>query len=429
MSLNEGTPVTIHTHTGDATTFVGGATPNEIKTLGTDQEGDAAIGMTVLADGTEVILSATVELVGAKYYNYGNVPAYSSVQVTTIDDGVATTNTLALGNPDDTSGGENPNLTAEGGTAAETGTQAASDFLGRSTTAEDMQIIALSGGGYVIAETTVDDNIGPVNGNLYFAVFNSAGQAINSSGQVVSSPDWTVVNTVDPASNTPVEHGSQFYTNPNNHADASENDDYQLVATPGGGFAIEWAENDEINGYFERFTSTGASASSIVNFLNLEYGTLSGAGFAADTNGDIAIAIPALKTSTTPTHSQFTIPAIRKFSRILASCRRLAGACDLRSGSFRNRSDQRRSFPEFQALPSGGFLAVISDPTGPWNVQNGYPDIDYYLQRITVSGSTVTFDTPVLIGDDLSGTRWFCPTAISCCKSAAHMELPAPTKL
>ncbi len=62
------------------------------------------------------------------------------------------------------------------------------------------------------------------------------------------------------------------------------------------------------------------------------------------------------------------------------------------------------SSPEFQALPSGGFLAVVSDPTGPWNTQSGYPDIDYYLQRITVSGSTVTFDTPVLIGDNLVGT-------------------------
>ena len=43
--------------------------------------------------------------------------------------------------------------------------------------------------------------IGPVNGNLYFAVFNSSGQPINSSVPVVGSPDWTLVNTVDPPNN------------------------------------------------------------------------------------------------------------------------------------------------------------------------------------------------------------------------------------
>ena len=181
--------------------------------------------MAVLADGTSVVLSATVGLFNYQYDNYDNRTAgYSSVQVTTIDDGVATTNTLSLGSPDDTSGGVNPNLAGRG-TSAETGTQPASDFLDRENFAEDMQIVALSGGGYVIAETTVDDNIGPVNGNLYFAVFNSSGQPINSSGQVVGSPDWTLVNTVDPPNNP-----DNFYTNPNNDADASENDDY-----PAGG--------------------------------------------------------------------------------------------------------------------------------------------------------------------------------------------------
>jgi len=60
--------------------------------------------------------------------------------------------------------------------------------------------------------------------------------------------------------------------------------------------------------------------------------------------------------------------------------------------------------PQFQALPGGGFLAVVTDPTGPWNVATGYPGVDIYLQRITVSGSTVTFDTPVLIGEHLDST-------------------------
>ena len=150
----ESTPVTIHTHTGGTTTFVNG-TPNEIQTLASDQAGDAVLGMAVLTDGTSVVLSATVAV--SYSFFYANTAGYSSVQVTTIDNGVATTNTLSLGSPDDTSGGVNPNLAGRG-TSAETGTQPASDFLDRVNYAEDMQIVALSGGGYVIAETTVDDN-------------------------------------------------------------------------------------------------------------------------------------------------------------------------------------------------------------------------------------------------------------------------------
>ena len=51
-----------------------------------------------------------------------------------------------------------------------------------------------------------------------------------------------------------------------------------------------------------------------------------------------------------------------------------------------------------QALPSGGFLAVVTVPTGSLDRTTGnFPGFDEYLQRITVSGSTVTFDTPVLI--------------------------------
>ena len=145
MSSTEGTPVTIHQHTGSSTTFDGPANPNEIKTLAPDQEGDAVLGTAVLTDGTEVVVSATVTQVPYSF-NYANSPGYASVQVTSIDNGTPTTNTLSLGSPDDTSGGVNPNLAGRG-TSAETGTQAASDFLDRVNYAEDMQIVALSGGG------------------------------------------------------------------------------------------------------------------------------------------------------------------------------------------------------------------------------------------------------------------------------------------
>jgi hypothetical protein len=190
MPSTEGTPVTIHQHTGGATTFDGPAKPNEIKTLAPDQEGDAVIATAVLTNGTEIVISATVTQVPYSF-EYANSPGYKSVQVTSIDNGTPTTNTLALGSPDDTSGGGNPNLAGRG-TAAETGTQAASDFLDRPTNAEDMQIVALSGGGYVIAETTVDDNLGPVNGGLYFEVFNASGQIVTPWTLVKhrGSPGW-----------------------------------------------------------------------------------------------------------------------------------------------------------------------------------------------------------------------------------------------
>jgi hypothetical protein len=101
MSLNELTPVTIHTHTGDSTTFVCRSTPNEIKTLGTNRAADAVIGMAVLTGGTDVVVSATVTQVPYSF-GYANSPGYARIQVTSIDDGVATTSTLSLGPTNET---------------------------------------------------------------------------------------------------------------------------------------------------------------------------------------------------------------------------------------------------------------------------------------------------------------------------------------
>ena len=88
----------------------------------------------------------------------------------------------------------------------------------------------------------------------------------------------------------------------------------------------------------------------------------------------------------------------------MAGRRRDDAAGDFEPGSFWSLPINSEGSPQFQALPGGGFLAVVTDPTGPWNVQNGYPGVDIYLQRISVSGSTVTFDTPVLIGENLDST-------------------------
>jgi hypothetical protein len=208
MALNESAPVTVHQHNGGASTF--SSYPYGL-TLSPDQQADAVLGTAVLSNGDEVVVTATVGLVPLPPgYVATHTAAYTSVQVTTIDNGVATTNTLSFA--------------------------AGADFLDRAFTSEDLQVLGLSNGGYVLAETTVDDNIGPVNKNLYVEV-------LSNSGTVVTS--WTQVN----------QTGS----------DASLNDAYQLHATSDGGFVVEWGINDEQNGYFERFNASGAATDSAVN--------------------------------------------------------------------------------------------------------------------------------------------------------------------
>src|SRR5579871_385916 len=145
MALTESTPVTVHQHTGGTSTF---AHVTYGLTLSPDQATDAILGTAVLSNGAEVVVTATVGLVayaGAPP-PYSLVPSYTSVQVATIDNGVVTPNTLSFGSSSDA-----------------TGSIPASDFLDRdSFLSESLQVVALSGGGYVIAETTVNDNIGPV---------------------------------------------------------------------------------------------------------------------------------------------------------------------------------------------------------------------------------------------------------------------------
>ena len=152
----ESTPVTIHTHTRGTTTFVSG-TPNEIQTLASDQAGHAVLGMAVLADWhvwlccprrSFPIISTTTTTTA--------LPVTRAFRLRPSTMALRRPTRCPWGSPDDTSGGVNPNLAGRG-TSAETGTQPASDFLDLVNFAEDMQIVALSGGGYVIDETTLVD--------------------------------------------------------------------------------------------------------------------------------------------------------------------------------------------------------------------------------------------------------------------------------
>ncbi|MGO9700164.1 MAG: Hint domain-containing protein [Xanthobacteraceae bacterium] len=347
----ESTPVTVHQHTGGSSTFAN--FPYDV-TLSSDQAADEVLGVAVLSDGSEVVVTATVGLVARSGYVYPNVAGYQSVQVTSIDNGVATTNTLSF---------------ASG-----------ADFLDRAYNSEDLQVVALSGGGYVIAETTVDDNIGPVNQNLYFEVFNNAGQVVTS---------WTQVN----------QSGSN----------ASENDAFQLKATSSGGFVIEWGTNDEQNGFYQRFNAIGGTTDSPINFANapttLAPNSVLTSGFAVDTAGNVAISIP----HSGDIYTAWTL-AVYSSSDALLLQESWATAesgliteltvtdKDIAGDPTEHPVNTESTLQDIQPLPSGGFLAVVSAAAGSYDSTTAeYAGYDMYLQRITVSGSTVTFDTPVLV--------------------------------
>ncbi len=347
MALNESTPVTVHQHTGGTSTFTN--YPYDV-TLSADQAADEILGTAVLSNGAEVVVTATVGLISGApigdFYPY--VSSYTSVQVTTIDNGTATTNTLSFA--------------------------AGADFLNRQYSSEDLQVVGLSNGGYVIAETTVDDNVGPVNKNLYFEV-------LSNSGSVVTS--WTQVN----------QTGS----------DASGNDDYQLRATANGGFVIQFATNDSANGFFQRFNASGATTDSPVNFDNASSNTSLSGGFAVDTAGDVAVTIP------NPSGFDYQPSSIAIYSstdaRLISETWATAESglvpeqsVSIIGGGTGIPVNNDSSLASIQALPGGGFLAVVTVPTGTLDRTTGlFPGFDEFLQRITVSGSTVTFDTPVLV--------------------------------
>ncbi len=350
MAFSESSPITIFTHTGGSTVVQNlgvHGNPNYADDelipgglVGT-QEGDAVLGSAVLADGTEVVISATTDLVPYNNTAY-NTKGYSSVQLTTIDTGGAvSTQTLSFSGGSDLTSGS----------------------AGRYASVADLQVVPLSGGGFVVAETTVDDTVGPVNNNLYYEVFSSTGTVTQA---------WTQVNT----------------------ADAHLADYFQLRATATGGFVLQWAQNLAQNVYYQRFSASGAAADTPQNYLNTTSLSLSG-GFAVDTAGDVAIILP---TST----SVYTPQTIQIFNssdtQILNESFSTAENGILPASS--NVQDDEATPDTIVALPAsvgGGFLAIIANPSGAWNTHGGYPGYNMYVQKITVSGSTVTFGTPALV--------------------------------
>ena len=349
MAFNESSPITIFTHTGGSTVVqnIGvHGNPNYaddeliVGGLAGTQEGDAVLGTAVLADGTEVVISATTDLVP---YNTTGLysPGYSSVQLTTID----------------TSGAVNTqNLSFSGGNDLTSGA------AGRPASVADLQIVPLSGGGFVVAETTVNDTAAPVNDNLYYEVFDSTGAVTKA---------WTQVNASD-------AHLSDFF---------------QLRATSTGGFVIQWADVSE-HSFYQRFNANGGAADSPDNYLTSSGILLSG-GFAVDTAGNVAIILP---TSTSVYNSQ-PIEIFNSSDTPILNEPLSTAENGILPASSNVENDQ--AIPDsIVALPAskgGGFLAIIANPSGPWNTSSGYPGYNMYVQKITVSGSTVTFGTPALV--------------------------------
>ena len=60
MALNESTPVTVHHHTGGASTYSGTSPYIYGVTLSSDQAADEVLGTAVLSNGVEVVVTATV---------------------------------------------------------------------------------------------------------------------------------------------------------------------------------------------------------------------------------------------------------------------------------------------------------------------------------------------------------------------------------
>lgn len=106
MAFTESTPVTIHTHStapgASSTVSYDAGTPpyDSINSLGSDQFGDAVLGTAVLSGGNEVVISASIAN-NLNYNGFSTYPGFPQVSETIIDNGVATTQTLALTNGSD----------------------------------------------------------------------------------------------------------------------------------------------------------------------------------------------------------------------------------------------------------------------------------------------------------------------------------------
>jgi hypothetical protein len=347
MSFTESTPVTIHTHSDPSSTVTYNATVppyDSINTLSPDQFGDAVLGTAVLAGGNEVVISASIAN-NVNYNGFATYPGYPHVYETIIDNGVATTQMLAL------TGG--------------------SDFLNAPDGEDLLKVVPLTGGDFVVVEEARTS----ANPNLYFELFNSSGTFL-SGGQV----------------------------NPSGNA-SELNDSFNLTPTSTNGFVVEWNEGNNQTGHFETFNVSGSTATGLGD-KQFNDGTNNGTnGFignvAVATNGNVIVATNPVGAGAFVssnfaiyTASGATVVGPESFATAEGSL-----LPNENNGSG-NPLENAEVSPRFVALPGGGFLAVIANPTAPYNSSNFVPGFNMYLQTISATG---VFGTPELVETTTNG--------------------------
>ena len=349
MPYSESTPVTIHGHTGAASTITNKGTVNEaITSLGPDQQGDAVLATTVLANGSKIILSATANIQStidtSTTQAYGYL-SYGSVQLSIINTSkvVSTTNLSLAGGYDFT--GEHTNSSG-----LEKGQQS-----GQNENNTRVEMVALTGGGFVIAETSVGDNYSPViNNNLYYEVLSATGTVTKS---------WTQVNTDT----------------------AHDNDFSQLAATPTGGFGIQWGEDDITKSYYRTFDANG---NAVIAAKLIPGGNDLLEAFAIDKSGNVFVSEPTTDVYTSQTYTIYNAGGTLVKTGTFA-----AAEASMLLNSTIVEEDQIKV--QVVALSTGSLLAVIQNPILPagktYTQNNGYSGYNVYVQNITVSGTTVTF--------------------------------------
>ncbi|MFZ3354817.1 MAG: hypothetical protein WA268_28655, partial [Xanthobacteraceae bacterium] len=368
MPFTESTPVTIHTHStaaGASSTVsyhppVGPPTNyaayDSITSLGADQLGDAVLGTAVLSDGNQVVISASIAN-NLNYNSFSTYPGYPAVYETIIDNGVAATKPLAL----------------------------PSSFLNAPTGEDLLRVVPLTGGDFVVAEEARAEQVGTATDpNLYFELFDSSGNEIGSATTVNAS-------------------GSTHAITPN--------DTFNLVPTSTNGFVIEWNEGNDLTGHFETFNVNGTTVTNQGSF-QFHDGTNDGTdgstgNVAVATNGNVIVATNpigegdfASANFAIYTASGTTVIGPESFATAEGS--RLPNESSTITGDTGNPLENSFIQPQFVALPSGGFLAVIANPTGPYSTANNgsFPGFNIYLQTISATG---VFGTPELVETTTNG--------------------------
>ena len=372
MPFTELTPVTIHTHgtaPGASSTVsyhppVGPpsnyAAYDLITGLGSDQFGDAVLGTAVLSGGNEVVISASI----ANNLNYNGIstyPGYPAVYETIIDNGVAATQPLAL----------------------------PSTFLNAPTGEDLLRVVPLTGGDFVVAEEAREEQVGTkTDPNLYFELFDSSGNEIGS------------VTTVNASGST--------------HA-IGINDTFNLVPTSSNGFVIEWDEGNDFTGHFETFNVSGTTDANTTvtgqGSVQFHDGTNDGTdgltgNVAVATNGNVIVATNpigegdfASANFAIYTASGTTVLGPESFATAEGSL--LPNELSTITGDTGNPLENSFIQPQFLALPTGGFLAVIANPTGPYVLNTGFPGFNMYLQTISATG---VFGKPELVETTTNGS-------------------------